>query len=225
MHMLSEDLSTRLDLVRERIERACRRSQRSPSEVQLVAVSKRQPVERIREAYALGVRDFGENYPQELAAKRQQLGDLPDLRFHMIGHVQSNKVNLVLRHANVLHTLDSTRLVDVVERRTQRDLPVYIAVNVAGEPQKHGCRPEELRQLVERVMASSRLTLEGLMAIPPAVSEPELSRPHFEALHALAQRFGLRGLSMGMSADFEIAIEAGATVVRLGTVLFGSRSA
>jgi len=212
--------------VRARIAAAARAAGRDPASVTLVAVSKRQPLSAIREAYAAGHRVFGENYVQEWVEKADALAsELPDLRWHFIGHLQRNKARpLVERHA-WLETLDSPKLVRALARQApERPLSVSIQVNVAREAQKSGVLPEDLDALVACVRAEPTLQLEGLMTVPPADADPSRARPHFETLAALAEAHGLDSLSMGMSADLEVAIAAGATLVRVGTAIFGARA-
>jgi len=210
--------------VHERIERACARAGRSASEVTLVAVSKTHPADAVREAYAAGQRVFGENYVQELAGKAPALADLSELRWHFIGHLQRNKVKDVVRVGALVETVDSLRLAQELDKRTSARVPVLLQVNVAGEAQKSGCAPDELDALVPAVRALSKLELRGLMTVPPLGEAPEASRPHFARLRALAERHRLTELSMGMSADLEVAIEEGATIVRVGTAIFGART-
>jgi pyridoxal phosphate enzyme (YggS family) len=218
------DVPARLSAVRARIEAACARAGRDPAEVTLVAVSKRQSVEAIRAAYDAGQRVFGENYVQELAHKAEALGELPGLRLHFIGHLQRNKAKLVRRVAHAVETLDSIRLADALAGAGGAPLPVLAQVNVAREPQKSGCAPEDLAALVAHVRALPSLRLEGLMTVPPASDDPEASRPCFRALRELGAEHGLPALSMGMSADLEVAVEEGATMVRVGTAIFGARA-
>lgn len=215
-----------LDRVRERIASACARAGRSEDEVQLVAVSKVHPPEAIRDAYAAGQRRFGENYVQELADKADALADLTDLRWHFIGHLQRNKAKHVARVRAFVETVDSGRLAGELDKRAASEgvaLPVLIQVNVAGETQKAGCAVDALPTLVADVRACARLDLRGLMTIPPLGEAAEASRPHFARLRELADEHGLTDVSMGMSADLEVAIEEGATIVRVGTAIFGAR--
>lgn len=211
-----------LSRVHERIARACAKAGRSASEVTLVAVSKTHGPEAIREAYAAGQRIFGENYVQELVGKANALADLPDLQWHFIGHLQRNKVRDVLRVGALIETLDSVRLAREIDKRAER-ASVFVQVNVAGEAQKSGCAPEELDGLIAEVRGLSHLELRGLMTVPPLGEGPEVSRRYFAQLRELAAAHGLSGLSMGMSADLEVAIEEGATLVRVGTAVFGAR--
>jgi pyridoxal phosphate enzyme (YggS family) len=214
--------------VRARIEAACARAGRDPAEVTLVAVSKRQSADAIRAAYAAGQRVFGENYVQELAQKAAALADLEALRLHFIGHLQRNKAKAVRKVAYAVETVDSVGLADALEAagRDHADvLPVLVQVNVAREPQKSGCDPDALPALVAHVRALPSLRLEGLMTVPPASEDPEAARRYFRTVRALAAEHGLSALSMGMSADLEVAIEEGATLVRVGTAIFGARPA
>jgi pyridoxal phosphate enzyme (YggS family) len=223
------EIATRLEAVRERIARATARAGRSEGSVTLVAVSKTKPPEAIREAYAQGARVFGENYVQELADKRRALADLPDLELHFIGHLQRNKVKDVLAARALVETVDSLRLAEELGKRASAlgvTAPVLIQVNVAREPQKSGCDPDTLDALIAKVRSWPALALRGLMTIPPLGEDPEHARPHFSALRSLRDRHLDAGawLSMGMSADLEVAIEEGATHVRVGTAIFGERS-
>jgi hypothetical protein len=229
-------LAERLDAVRERIDAACARAGRDPSSVTLVAVGKRHPVERIREAWEAGQRAFGENYVQELVEKAEALADLDGLRWHFIGHLQRNKAKFVVAigatgetvtsETVTVETVDGAKLADELDRRAAalgRVVPVLLEVNVGREAQKSGCAPAELPALVERVRSCAQLRLRGLMTVPPFDLESEATRPIFRELASLAAAHGLRELSMGMSADLEVAIEEGATIVRVGTAIFGPR--
>jgi pyridoxal phosphate enzyme (YggS family) len=217
--------------VRSRIADAVKRRGPGP-EVTLVGVSKRQPASALREAAAAGLVDVGENYAQELRDKRHELGELA-LRWHFIGPVQTNKVKYVVG-CTLVHTIDRVELIEALDARADRsgvDQGVLVQVNVAGEATKHGAAPADVPALLDRIGSCARLWCRGLMVIPPLL-EPEATRPHFAALRRLRDelartarpRVDLDVLSMGMSADFEVAIEEGATLVRVGTALFGSRS-
>jgi hypothetical protein len=223
------ELELALASVERRIVDACTRAGRARNEVQLIAVSKRKPAQQIREAYALGLRDFGENYVQELAAKHAELADLPELRWHMIGHLQTNKAKSVVPIVHAIHTVDSERLGRELERRAAASghrARVFIEVNLAGEAQKSGCIPADLPALITALARCPSLELVGLMTIPPVAETAEATRPRFAQLCALArsQTVPLARLSMGMSLDFEVAIEEGATDIRVGTALFGART-
>ena len=215
--------------VRDRIDRAARAASRDPADVRLVAVSKTKPADAVREAYAAGQRDFGENYAQELVQKAEELADLVELRWHFIGHLQSNKARFIARVAHVVHTIDAPALARELGKRVMKEgrerLPVLIEVNVGGEAQKHGCSPADLRDVLVAVDAEPGLSLRGLMTIPPA--DREGARRAFEALGSLRSLHGgrtrLPELSMGMSDDLEVAVACGSTMVRVGTAIFGGR--
>jgi pyridoxal phosphate enzyme (YggS family) len=224
------DIAKNLAEVRSRIAGAAAAADREPTEVILVAVSKVHPARAIREAYAAGQRHFGENYAQELRDKAAELADLPDIRWHFIGHLQRNKAKYVAPSAALVETVDSRRLVDELVRqaeRADRELGCLVQVNVGGEEQKSGCEPDEAESIVAAVEAAPRLALAGLMTIPPWDLEADETRVWFEALRELRDRLGgadrLPHLSMGMSHDFEEAIDEGATIVRVGTAIFGAR--
>jgi len=194
-----------------------------PPGVTLVAVSKTQPASAIREAYAAGQRDFGENYAQEWREKAAALADLEDLRWHFIGALQTNKVKYLAGRVASVHTVDREALAEEISRRwaaVGQVARVYLEVDVGGEAQKAGCPPDRVGALLARVRALPSVEAMGLMCIPPAEGDP---RPHFRALRRLAEEHGLRGLSMGMSGDWPAAVEEGATVVRVGTAVFGAR--
>jgi len=219
--------------VRDRIVRAAAAVGRDPAEVRLIAVSKTKPASAIREAYAAGQRDFGENYAQELVQKAEELADLTELRWHFIGHLQTNKARFVVRIAHMVHTVDGPSLARELGKRAAKEgrgdtlerLPVLVEVNVGGEPQKHGATASELKDVLASVDAEPALVLRGLMTMPP--NDLEAARRAFEALSSLRALHGgtkrLPELSMGMSDDLEIAIACGATLVRVGTAIFGGR--
>lgn len=221
-----------LEWAEERLRAAERRAGRS-REVTLVAVTKGVPPERIAEAYRAGLRHFGENRVQEFAEKRRRL-TLPSAVWHMVGHVQTNKARPAVELFARVDSLDSLRLAEKLAEAAaglKRKLPVLIQVRLGEEATKHGVRPEGLLELVERVAGLEALAVEGLMTIPPFLEPAERVRPYFRRLRELAEEVAGRGicgvemreLSMGMSHDFEVAIEEGATQVRLGTALFGPR--
>lgn len=224
-------ISAALADVRMRIERAARDCGRDPATVKLVAVTKAKPPECIREAYSAGQRAFGENYAQELASKAEELADLQDLEWHFIGHLQTNKARIAARHAHVVHTVDSVVLARELGRRAARErtspLPVLIEVNVGGEPQKAGAAPGDIAEVMAAVRAEASLELCGLMTVAPANDRVQARRV-FDTLASLRSLHGgpaaLRHLSMGMSEDFEDAIRCGATLVRVGSAIFGPRA-
>ena len=204
--------------VRENIARACAKAGRAPGSVKLIAVSKLQPAEKLREAAEAGQRAFGENYAQEL---RDKSAALAEVEWHFLGALQTNKVKLVAGRAALIHTCDRLALAqEIAKRAPAGGQRVLLEVNIGGEPQKAGVLPGEAAALLDQVRALSGLRCEGLMCIPPAEGDP---RPHFAALRELAVRLQLAELSMGMSADYALAIEEGATLVRVGTAIFGER--
>lgn len=215
--------------VRSRIERAAQEASRDPASVALLAVSKGHPASRLREAYDAGQRLFGENYAQELAGKARELADLGDLAFHFIGHLQRNKVKDVVRSARTIETVDRIELATEIDKRTSSSIDVLLEVNVGGEEQKAGCAPADVAALLRAASALPKLRVIGLMTIPPASDDPEASRPHFAHLRRIGDELRAAGLdpgphlSMGMSHDFEVAIAEGATLVRVGTAIFGAR--
>jgi pyridoxal phosphate enzyme (YggS family) len=220
-------VAERLAIVNERIESACARAGRPRSSVALVAVAKTHAPERVREAYEAGQRIFGENYAQELRDKARAVADLRDARFRFIGHLQRNKIKYVIGARASIDTVDGEPLAIAISERAKNErarTEVLVEVNVGAEPQKAGCALDELPALVARLRALEGIDLVGLMAIPPESDDPERTRPHFAALKALAESLGLRECSMGMSHDYEVAIEEGATMVRVGTAIFGPRS-
>lgn len=220
----------RLAAVRALIDDATKRAGKPAGSVRLVAVSKTKPAEAIRIAYAAGQRDFGENYVQELADKASELADLPDIRWHFIGALQRNKAKKASSVAHIIHTVDRADLADELDRRAAasgKQLDVLIEVNVAGEASKAGSSIDAFPLLLEQARRASHLRVLGLMAIPPMLDDPEAVRPYFARLRQLRDAHGgpaaLPELSMGMSHDFPVAIEEGATLVRVGTAIFGSR--
>jgi pyridoxal phosphate enzyme (YggS family) len=215
------DVAAGLAGVHARISAACARARRDPASVRLIAVSKTKPLAMLQEAVAAGQRIFGENYAQELREKAEAL---PGVEWHFIGALQTNKAKLVVGRAALIHTCDRLALAQELSKRAKAAAivqRVLLEVNVGGEPQKAGVLPAEAPRLLDEVRALPVLACEGLMCIPPAEGDP---RAHFRALRALASALGLAQLSMGMSADYEAAIEEGATLVRVGTAIFGERA-
>jgi pyridoxal phosphate enzyme (YggS family) len=219
---LPDTLEERLNLVRERIARAAERVRRDPAEILLLAVTKVFPAQAIRDAYALGLREFGENYVQEFEGKAPELGALEGARFHLIGHLQSNKSKKAGELFDVIQTVDSPKLARRLNE-VGRALDVMLEVKLSEEEAKSGAGPEELGELIAAVGECPRLRLRGLMTMPPWSDDPEAARPIFRRLRELAELHGVMGLSMGMSHDLETAIEEGSTCVRVGTALFGKR--
>lgn len=201
------------------------RSGRNRSDITLVAVSKKFSAEHLREAYQAGVRVFGENYVQEFAEKQPRIGDL-NAQFHLIGHLQSNKARQACELFDVIQTVDSTRLLrrlEAVAAELSCVLEVLLEIKLSAEENKSGAHPEEIPELLNAAAGCPHLRLSGLMTMPPWSENPEQSRPYFQTLARLARQHGLPQLSMGMSNDFEAAIEEGATIIRIGTALFGAR--
>jgi pyridoxal phosphate enzyme (YggS family) len=217
-----DGLRQRIDEVGERIARAAAKAARRPEDIQLIAVTKVFPVEAILEGYDAGLRDFGENYVQEFEGKAGAVSGLAGARFHLIGHLQSNKSKKAAELFQVIHTVDSPKL---ARRLNEAGAPldVYVEVKLSHEETKAGAGPAEIPGIVEAVRECGNLRLAGLMTVPPWSENAEESRPYFAKLREMAQGFGLKGLSMGMSGDMEVAIEEGATCVRVGTALFGRR--
>ncbi len=219
----------------EEVARRMRQAEQSVGRVagatKLIAVSKSQPAEAVREAYEAGQRDFGENYVQELADKAAQLADLMEIRWHMIGHLQTNKVRQVVGLAQMIQTIDRPRVASEVAKHASAQaqrMAVMIEVNVGGEEQKSGVAVGEVGGLIEVVRSHASLDLRGLMTVPPFDLDVEQTRQVFDELRAVRDAHGgvgqLPELSMGMSHDFEVAIAAGATMVRVGTAIFGARA-
>jgi pyridoxal phosphate enzyme (YggS family) len=206
----------------ERIHEASARRGRSAETIKLIAVTKTVPPEKIREAVEAGIRHIGENRLQEALPKREELHDLPST-WHFIGHLQTNKAKKVVENFDWVQCVDRPELAEKLNQAVTKPLPVLIEVNVGGELSKSGIDPGELERFVDSFNRYERLDLRGLMTIPPFFENPEEVRPYFGKMRQLAERFGLRELSMGMSHDFEVAVEEGATMVRIGTSLFGER--
>jgi pyridoxal phosphate enzyme (YggS family) len=225
-------IAARLEEVRVRIGRAATAAGRDASRVKLVAVSKTKGPEAVREAYAAGQRAFGENYAQELASKAEALADLPDLEWHFIGHLQTNKARIAAKYAHFVHSVDSEALARELGKRAAREtrilpLPVLIEVRLGGEPQKPGAAPSEIAGVMRAVQAQGSLMLRGLMTVPPP-GDGAIARRVFETLGSLRNLHGgvtvLPELSMGMTGDLEVAVACGATLVRVGTAIFGART-
>ncbi|MGP8313672.1 YggS family pyridoxal phosphate-dependent enzyme [Enterocloster aldenensis] len=218
--------------IKERIEQACIRSGRNPGEVTLIAVSKTKPVPMLEEAYAAGARDFGENKVQEIAAKKPELPE--DIRWHMIGHLQRNKVGQVLGKAVLIHSVDSLRLARQIETDAAKaglDVDILLEVNVAKEESKYGFMLEEVEDAIMTIKEFPHVHIKGLMTIAPFVENPEENRGIFKKLFEFAVDIDKKNidnvtmgvLSMGMTGDYEVAVEEGATMVRVGTGIFGVR--
>lgn len=218
--------------VQENIQQACERSGRNPEEVTLVAVSKTKPVEMIQDVYDLGQRDFGENKVQEMTEKYEIMEK--DIRWHMIGHLQRNKVKYLIDKSCLIHSVDSLRLAQTISDEAGKKgctIPILIEVNVAQEESKFGIHPDEAEELIREIAKLPGISIKGLMTIAPYVDNPEENRQIFRDLKQLSvdidrkniNNVSMRILSMGMTNDYEVAIEEGATIVRVGTGIFGER--
>ena len=220
------------DEIKKRVEAACLRVGRKPEEVTLIAVSKTKPVEMLREAYEAGARDFGENKVQEILKKHPKMPE--DARFHMIGHLQRNKVKQVLPHAVLIHSVDSYRLAEQISQEAGKlgiTAKILLEVNVAKEESKFGMMPEDVEEMAGQIAALPHLQIEGLMTIAPFVDDPEKNRPVFRKLYQLSvdikkkniDNVNMGVLSMGMTGDYQVAVEEGSTMIRVGTGIFGAR--
>lgn len=222
--MSTENIRANVERVRERIARAAERAGRRADEILLIGVSKTVDVDRIRKGIEAGLPALGENRVQEAKAKVATLGR--PVPWHLIGHLQTNKVKDAVALFDAVHSLDRWPLAEEIERRAAaagRTLDALLEVNVGAETAKSGLAPDDVPAMLERLATLSRIRVRGLMAIPP-VGTPEEARQWFRALRKLAEAHGLTDLSMGMSADYEVAIEEGATMVRVGTAIFGART-
>lgn len=218
------DIEVNIQDIHRRIARACERSHRLPSEITLVAAAKGFEASVVRAAFDCGIRDFGENRVQEAEKKIGQLSDLePDITWHMVGHLQSNKAGTAAELFDIIHSVDSVRLAGILSQRAEQTLPVLLEVNVSGEASKSGFAIDEIAGAVEEVRRLPNLEVTGLMTIAPLTADPEEVRPVFRKLRELRDSLGLEHLSMGMTDDFEVAVEEGATVLRIGRAIFGDR--
>lgn len=226
------DIAENLARVRERMEAAARRAGRSPEEVRLVAVSKTVEVERALQAVQAGVKDFGENYVQEAKKKSETLGQ--NVSWHFIGHLQTNKAKLAVRLFDLIHSVDSLHLAGELNRAASQQgkvLPVLLQISLSGESTKIGALESEIFRMAEEISMMPAITVKGLMTMPPFFENPEDSRPYFIKLRKLGEHLRQQNipgiiaqeLSMGMSNDFEVAIEEGSTLIRVGTAIFGPR--
>ena len=226
-------ITENLEQVRKNIEEACRAVNRDPGEVTLISVSKTKPVSMLQEAYDAGSRDFGENKVQEIMDKYPQLPS--DIRWHMIGHLQRNKVKYIVDKVTLIHSVDSLRLAETISREAEKKgvtVPILIEVNIAGEETKFGLSSkEEVISLSEQIAALPNLSVKGLMTVAPPAKDPEENRPFFREIRQLSvditnkniDNVSMEILSMGMTNDYTVAIEEGATMVRVGTGIFGAR--
>lgn len=227
-------IAQNIENLRNRMQKACTRSGRNIEEIMLVAATKTFDVEMIREALAVGQADFGENYVQELNQKRVQLTDSP-VRWHFIGHLQTNKVKFVASYIHLIHSVDNLRLAEEIHKRGEKEnrrIDVLIEVHTTDEATKYGAPPEEILGIVKKVSTFDHVRVNGLMTMGPFSDDPNDSRPSFQQVVDLKRRIEQEGvenvsmsqLSMGMTHDFEVAIEEGSTIIRIGTAIFGERN-
>jgi PLP dependent protein len=221
---LTSAIGARVADVRARIAAACVRAGRSSGDITLVAVTKTHPADVVAAAFAAGLRDFGENRVQEAAPK---IADLRERNlaptWHLVGHLQRNKTAAAIDLFDILHSVDSIRLAETISAHASRHVRVLLEVNVTGAPSKFGTSPEGAPALAERIGGMPNIELTGLMTVAPQVDDPEDARPVFRTMRHLRDALGLRELSMGMTGDFEVAVEEGSTLVRVGRALFGAR--
>lgn len=226
-------IAENLDIVEQKICRACARSNRRREDVTLIAVSKTKPVSDILEAYNYGIREFGENKVQEIVAKYDQLPH--DIHWHMIGHLQKNKVKYIIDKVSLIHSVDSFELAEEIEKQAEKHniiSDILIEINIADEDTKYGIRASEACKLVDRISEFPCINIHGLMCIAPNVDIPEKNRQYFAELHKisvditnnLSNNIHMDVLSMGMTGDYEIAVEEGSSMVRVGTGIFGARN-
>lgn len=222
-----------LKRVEENISNACKRAGRNREDITLIAVSKTKPIEMMEEALEAGIKDFGENKVQELTSKYEKMNK--DFNWHMIGHLQRNKVKYIVDKVDLIHSVDSLRLAKQIEKEAQKrnvKSDILIEVNIANDPNKFGFKEEELYSTIEEISNLKHINIKGLMTIAPYVDDPEDNRDFFRRIKQLSvdinsknvDNVGMDILSMGMSGDYEVAIEEGATIVRIGTGIFGDRN-
>ncbi len=230
-----ENICKKLQEIKCNIKACAQRCGRDYNEITLVAVSKRQSIDKIKEAILCQHKIFGENYLQEAKEKREQLKDYKDISFHCIGHIQSNKAKIAVATFDVIETVDRIKLARLIDRHCNeldKKIKILIQVNIGREPQKHGVLPEESEQLIREITEETNLEISGLMTIPPLTKSSPEKRHYFREMKQLANNLSEKNLfknktkvelSMGMSSDYQIAIEEGATIVRVGTAIFGAR--
>ncbi len=223
--IIHEKISNNLIKIKRRIRQAAFISQRKLSAITIMAATKTVPTEAILSAHECGITNFGENYVQEAEKKKMALGlQTTDVEWHMIGHLQSNKVNKAVEIFDVIESVDSVSLAEAIAKKaTTKPIPIMLEINISLESSKFGFYPEDLRTVYKKLKSLSELCITGLMTIAPQVSDTEKVRPFFRHLRKLNDELGLSELSMGMTNDFEIAIQEGATIIRLGRALFGPR--
>jgi pyridoxal phosphate enzyme (YggS family) len=230
LFFLTPMIADNIKQIYERVEKACHRVGRDPEQVILIGVAKTIPGASIRDAVAAGLTDIGENYVQEMRQKREELRDIA-IRWHFIGHLQKNKVKSVIDSVHLIHSVDSLALGKEISKRAgtvNRNIPILVEVNTSGETSKDGVPVHEAGILSKELMTLSNITVQGFMTVGPFLPDPEASRPAFRELKSLQESFEREGmflphLSMGMTNDFEVAIEEGATMIRIGTAIFGKR--
>ncbi len=220
-------------IVEEQVKEACKQSGRDPKDVTIIAVSKTKPLSDIEELIKIGVTEFGENYPQELKTKYEQVST--PVHFHQIGHLQTNKVKYIIDKTVLIHSVDSYRLAEIIEKEASKHnikIPVLIEVNYAKEATKFGVFPEDTEALIRKIARLQHIEVQGLMTSAPLVENPEENREYFSGMRDLLldikskniDNVHMKTLSMGMTNDFQVAIEEGATMVRVGTAIFGARN-
>ena len=218
------DIADNIRQVQKRIARSCERSRRTPDEITLVAITKGFGTQVIKTAYDSGIRDFGENRIQEAEGKIDHVSDLrPAITWHMVGHLQSNKAKAAVELFDIIHSVDSVRLAGVLNKIVKKPLPILLEVNVSGETTKAGFSAREVESVMVDLKQLTNLKVLGLMTVAPVAVDPEEVRPVFRKLREIRDSLGLKHLSMGMTDDFEVAIEEGATMLRMGRALFGDR--
>ena len=220
----SVDIGSNIHELEKRIARAAERANRSPAEITIIGVAKTVEPWLIQQAFEAGMRHFGENRVQEAKDKIERLSTLqPPPTWHMVGHLQTNKAKTAIELFDMIQSVDSVRLAQVLSRHAQHRIPILLEVNVSGEASKFGLPPAEVSSAVEEIARLPHLEIRGLMTIAPLTDNPEEVRPIFKRLRLLRDSLGLEHLSMGMTDDFEVAIEEGATMVRIGRAIFGER--
>jgi len=222
---LLHNIEDNIKRLRVRIIRACERSYRDLAAVKVIAVTKNYSSDVVRDAIQCGLRDFGENRVQEACTKYKELDDIrPLIRLHFIGHLQTNKVKDALETVDIIHSIDTLRLAQGINERAAKKVPVLIQVNVTGEETKYGFSVNEIDSALRLISRMPNIEVFGLMTVAPLVADPQEVRPVFTKLKRLNSSYGFKELSMGMTDDFEVAIEEGATMVRIGRAIFGERS-
>lgn len=217
-------LENNLNKIKSKIEISAKKSGRSASDIEILAVTKTWPAEKVRQAYALGLRHFGENYIQEALPKLNELSDLKDINWHFIGHLQSNKIKNILGKFKYIHSVDRPSLIQELNKKLVEPQDILLEVQFIKEEQKSGAVLEDVPKLLDLIQSTKKLRLCGLMVMPPLKASENEKRRIFSKARQLASSHSLSVLSMGTSDDFELAIEEGSTLVRLGTVLFGERT-